>query len=224
MKESTKSSIALLGLIAAYISIVGYAIYFQRHKPKPVMISTPPITVRSIEDLVFNSSETVVYLPAPQDPPPSVVKVGPYHWTLTYAKLEPGTFGEDWPMLLEIRLNPKLPPDQLKETLLHELFHASIFIGSGGVMPGSLEAMDPKIDDVFIEQTAPTLLQVLRDNPELVKWLQKEKHEERIHTTTSLVLVPAITGSGTETSSPTFVCDASNCHQRSASRPGRVQE
>lgn len=101
--------------------------------------------------------------------PPSTIQVGPYQWTVRFVKTG-DEFGEIIYRPLELRIGEDLPPDQVKETMLHEIFHATMFVGGGGTS-GPVMHGETMTDDQFIEQSAPTMLQVFRDNPDLVKWL-----------------------------------------------------
>lgn len=112
----------------------------------------------------------MVYVAAPTDHPPAVIAIGPYHWTVRYTKFGPGEFARSYPKKLEIDIDASLPHDQLEETLLHEIMHGCEFIGNGGTVVEE----ERLTDDQFIEQTAPMLLQVFRDNPELVAWLARK--------------------------------------------------
>ena len=117
----------------------------------------------------LDAEKPTVYAEAPPNHPPSVIKVGPYHWHVRYVDFGAGEYARSYPKRLEIQLDPSLPVDQLKETVIHELLHTCLFIGNRGVSGGD----DMGLDDQYIEATSATLLQVLRDNPELVAWLEK---------------------------------------------------
>lgn len=112
--------------------------------------------------------------PAPtlKDKPPSTIKAGPFTWNVRFVKTG-DAFGEIVYRPLELRIAPDLPPDQLKETMLHELLHASMFVGGGGTS-GPVIHGEEMTDDQFIEAAAPTMLQIFRDNPELVAWLARK--------------------------------------------------
>ncbi len=101
--------------------------------------------------------------------PPDTIIIGPFHWNVRYLKSMPMRYGMEVPESLQLQIDPGLPPDQTKETLVHEILHACIFVGNRGSKPSMIET-----DDEYIEASAPTFMQVLRDNPELVKWLQEK--------------------------------------------------
>lgn len=109
------------------------------------------------------------YAAAPANHPPSVIVVGPYHWRVRYVDFRGDYYGRSSYSELEIYIDPSLPLDQLKETVLHEVMHACLFVGNSGSSPGRLIS-----DDGFIESSVPTLLGVMEQNPELVHWLTQK--------------------------------------------------
>lgn len=217
MTVKSKEGLALL-IVLLFIGVFSVAVW--RNKPKPVEPT-------NILDAPITFTEVPIDLPAPKDAPPERIKVGPYHWTVKYNRLMPMIYGNSDLPTLTIRLDPYLPPDQLKETLLHEIFHACMFVGTGGQSTEGL----PYMDDQLIEATVPTLLQVMRDNPELVKWLQKEKHEERVMHSATTTPGRFFTGTGI----PPGFTDTVGCSHpiyregnafcpKAPRHPGRVQE
>ena len=96
------------------------------------------------------------------------VRVGPFDVaidTLTGEERDRcfGTFSET---TLTILLREKFQNDQqMAETLLHELLHAIFCVG--GVKP-----KDP--EERIISQTSTVMASVIRDNPNLMRWLQEK--------------------------------------------------
>lgn len=160
-------------LILAVTVVIGFLIGFYiadsiiRHL-KPPPSSGTAINVDPMIPEGFDDEKPPVYVEAPPNHPPAIIKAGPYHWRVRYVKFGSGEFARTYYKTLEIQLDPTLPVDQLKETLIHELIHSCIFVGNRGTSRG-----DMTDDDQYIEATAPTLLQIFRDNPELIVWLQK---------------------------------------------------
>lgn len=113
-------------------------------------------------------------------PMPTHVKVGLYVYTVTqdgeaWAKyVNDGTakdrMGFSDHNLLIIAVNPGVSPMQKADTLLHEVLHACWWNGS----IGSLEALSDNADheEFIISHMSPWLLMVLRDNPELLDYLE----------------------------------------------------
>jgi hypothetical protein len=106
--------------------------------------------------------------------PPSTVKAGPYRYrvvvdkaaidaerTATRKAAAQGSCNADTQV---ITLDPGLAPDTLAETLLHEVFHA-IYTTVGIGSEEKIQAHE------MIYRTTPTLLDVLRSNPDLVAFL-----------------------------------------------------
>lgn len=66
--------------------------------------------------------------------------------------------------------------DMLREVLLHEVMHAvstiSMVWNSWGIHSERFKDDWDGVEEVIVGGWAPPLLQVLRDNPEFVKWLQ----------------------------------------------------
>lgn len=58
-----------------------------------------------------------------------------------------------------LKLRPGMEPDKDKEVLLHEVLHACGYPTLCGK------------DEEFVDAIAPVLLQVMRDNPQLVEYL-----------------------------------------------------
>lgn len=102
------------------------------------------------------------------DQPPDQILIGPFRWNVRYVKLMPEHYGMEIPAKLELQIDPGLAPDQTRETLAHEVLHACIFVGNRGTKPSIMAT-----DDEFIEASAPTLMQVMHDNPALVAYLAR---------------------------------------------------
>lgn len=96
---------------------------------------------------------------------PVTVKVGPHVYTVrrttTAQSPDLGNCSYD---SLSIGVRQRLRKSKAQEVLLHEILHACTY--------PSFCAKDQATDEEFVEATAPTLLQVLRDNPELVEYLR----------------------------------------------------
>lgn len=159
-------------LFMLVVVLIGFAAGFfgYRHYRHPVKPSSSEFFVVDPSMLgALDVEKPTVYAEAPANHPPSVVKVGPYHWHVRYVEFGAGEYARSYPKKLEIQLDPTLPVDQLKETVIHELLHTCLFVGNRGVSGGD----DLVLDDQYIEATSATLLQIFRDNPELVAWLEK---------------------------------------------------
>jgi hypothetical protein len=109
-------------------------------------------------------------------PMPPVVQVGPYRFTvrcdtpsIAVKSQESGNkkpMGLTDTLNLTIDIDPKCAPDQRADTLLHEVLH-TIICTVGGWEKGWTE-------EDAISALSPTLLDTLRRNPDLVRYLLGE--------------------------------------------------
>ena len=96
---------------------------------------------------------------------PARLRIGAQWWQVRRAKLDGDRqkYGETDERRLRITLAPWVGPGQARDTLLHEVLHAI----------WSQTALDQDEDEQerIVRSFTPWLLQVLRDNPELVEFL-----------------------------------------------------
>lgn len=110
-------------------------------------------------------------LAAPEDAPPSRIKVGPHVYKVRYttrkALSSQGAIALTNLVDRIIWLNPH---DDLRYELTHELTHCAKDVGSDG------ERLQGQFDgeENFVEETSPTWLRIIQDNPELVEWLTRK--------------------------------------------------
>lgn len=107
-------------------------------------------------------------------PPPARVKVGPHRYKVAISSAEVNAEGAaqgnalsgctDVPAC-EIWLAPGQAPTQMRDTVLHEVMHAI-----WSVTGLSSEHTDG-FEEALIQRLTPALLELLRRNPALVKWL-----------------------------------------------------
>lgn len=101
---------------------------------------------------------------------PRSVKVGPHTYELrndkrARADLEAKHLvGEADTSALVIRLDDRLAESALAETALHEILHC-IWDQT------PLRVMDEDLEESIVSAFAPVLLDVLRSNPQLARWL-----------------------------------------------------
>lgn len=165
--------VALIALLTVGVSAVGvyegYR-YGEAHPDTPaITITIPELPSENVSPLdAFNSKPAS----KPADAPPvDKVRIGPYDYTIQYRTEDemPGYYGLTSKPHNTILLRNDIPSGELRETLLHELFHACA--ESNNLLHGqSTYDNDPDNDD-YIERVAPWLLQVIQQNPELVAWL-----------------------------------------------------
>lgn len=112
-------------------------------------------------------------------PVPSIIKVGPYYYTVVASKVaisevrhiaHDNRTGETDFDNQRITVDPALALDTFAETLLHEVMHA--IQNTVGIDP-----KDKVMAHEMIYRTGPTLLGVLRDNPDLVAFLMRGKEK-----------------------------------------------
>jgi len=100
---------------------------------------------------------------------PRTIKIGPHTYKIVRKTLEelPDELGSTDFDLTEIRIRKNLRATKAKEVLLHEALHCCTYPS----FTGAYET-DPKLDaEDFVNCVAPVLLQVLRDNPDLLAYL-----------------------------------------------------
>lgn len=101
---------------------------------------------------------------------PAVVYVGPVDYEIKQPK-QFDLLGETLAEQATIKLRRKQSESTKRVTLLHEILHA-IFWESGY---RQIEDMSAKREERIIQALAPWLVSVIRDNPDLVKYIQSEE-------------------------------------------------
>lgn len=99
---------------------------------------------------------------------PEQLKVGPLDWTVrvdTDAKL----YGKTRHKATEIVMCPQSPAS-MRDTLLHEALHAVWWVAGGE----KLLDMDKDAEEQLIRLLSPWLLCLLRDNPDMIKFLLED--------------------------------------------------
>lgn len=184
-KPPVEIPVEFVVLIATLVFTLLATVLLQLPAPTQIPIrsaATPNDSVPDARYLFVDSAETpftsVMAPPvdplmapdaaAPPDPPPTAIQVGPFgyriHWRTD--KTLPDAYGATYYPQTIILLQNGLSPSQLRETLTHELLHACTGVGN------YLHTNDDVIND---EAVAPTLLQVIHDNPKLMRWLAERK-------------------------------------------------
>lgn len=105
---------------------------------------------------------------------PTSVRVGPYTYVVKVdadrikeLEKESNTdlYGITTHGHLEIALQPDVADMVLRETLLHEVLHAVLF------NTGISDRMTDKAEEHLVRALSPALFSLLRENPELVRYL-----------------------------------------------------
>lgn len=175
--ESTDGSlsgpaVAILTVLAVIaIEFIAWAIHDAWKKPETTSTglyvtaastSAPTTVIYRTEDSSDDDDPgSAKWTTPPKNAPPSVITIGPHTYTVKYRRMGPLGQTDEEKSILWLRNN--LSRSQLRETLLHEVMHASIGVGNW--------YRHVQGEDSQIESVAPVLLMVLRDNPALVKWL-----------------------------------------------------
>lgn len=101
--------------------------------------------------------------------PPSPTRVGPYRYAVERTNMDDndavGTCLTEQEL---IRVHDGLSFIKERETILHEHFHA--VWAERGILPGA----DDRTEELVIGPLATGALQLLRDNPRLVRYLTEE--------------------------------------------------
>ena len=121
----------------------------------------------------FVADEETDTVPAPHDHPPLRIICGAHIFRVVYAS-------HDWMMRKKqpayamsqmdkelIILDRQRTAVEVREDVLHELMHIALW-EAGGKLSGLATE-----EESFIKPAAPSLRDILADNPQLVKWLTK---------------------------------------------------
>lgn len=94
---------------------------------------------------------------------PQTVKIGPHVYSIVRkSKSELSDHGECDYNTLQISIRKRLRLSKTQEVLLHELLHGC---GYPNLTAGTFE------EEKFVDGISPNLLQVLKDNPDLLAYL-----------------------------------------------------
>jgi hypothetical protein len=96
---------------------------------------------------------------------PKTVKVGPHYYSVVRSApgIPANLSGECSFDKLRIFVRERLRRSKVQEILLHEILHACTY--------PNLNSEEKMTDEAFVNGVSPLLLQVLRENPHLVKFL-----------------------------------------------------
>ena len=97
---------------------------------------------------------------------PKKIRIGPNDVEVEYVSLNGELFGDYSFINNLIRVDKTLRGGPLVDTMIHEMLHAIWRLG---------QLKDVKeTEERAVSVTASYLAQIIRDNPELIAWLQKE--------------------------------------------------
>lgn len=111
---------------------------------------------------------------------PQVIKVASHYYTVTWLTHSEWATRHDEPSdgctlaskhEIHMRLHDGVGESHYQQVLLHEVLHA-VFNASGlALMPEAYEGDDEVVEERIVLTTAPVLVMVLHDNPDLVRYL-----------------------------------------------------
>lgn len=100
---------------------------------------------------------------------PQTVKVSNHDYLIAWGEIQTDTneflYGRTVPRLTVIQINDQVAKSQQRDTLLHELLHAAI-------NETHLKFGEDAEEEVIRVMT-PLLLQIIRENPKVVRWLRE---------------------------------------------------
>lgn len=102
--------------------------------------------------------------------PPATILIGHAYFDIAFdphLNEDSDAVGLTGPETQRILLDPKLGPDVERETVLHEALHGIYFQAGLRLEPWSKD----KVEEKIIWSMAPKILELLKDNPELVEYL-----------------------------------------------------
>lgn len=95
---------------------------------------------------------------------PQTVKIGPHVYSIVRkSKRDMEDLGQCDFNNVQISIRKRLHLQKAMEVLVHEILHGCTY--------PSMAAVSNKTDEDFVDVTAPMLLQVLKDNPDLLAYL-----------------------------------------------------
>jgi hypothetical protein len=107
-------------------------------------------------------------------PLPASVKIGSHHWSVTEVKRKNQPDGEHYGFTNDkdasITIDSEMPESIKRVTLVHEILHAIRFTFGGSYSPSKGTTYE-EWEHYFIGLYEEPMTMVLRDNPELVKYL-----------------------------------------------------
>jgi hypothetical protein len=170
MRRSVLTGVLCL-VSAAFLAAMMYIARWEERRTELVAITagTQALSFRTNVPPAIDPFKSPDATPPVDDLPPSRIVVGPFVFQIHYrtAKTMPNQYGYTSMFEEKILLRRDLGFGQRRETLWHELEHCAIFLSHSTNNDGFED------EDEFIEANAPTLVTVLRDNPQLTKWLAK---------------------------------------------------
>jgi hypothetical protein len=113
-------------------------------------------------------SKRIPKLQKPLAPLPSSVKIGFRNYTIN--ELKENAFNDegeallgrhDWKGVIEI--NPHFQPEEVVNSFIHEILHGIVDVYNIGI--------DKEAEELYVRQLANPLTALLKDNPDLLKWI-----------------------------------------------------
>lgn len=109
--------------------------------------------------------------------PPETVKIGSFSYAVKVKK-KLSALGRTRHRFGLIYLAGDQHVDQARDTLLHELIHAAIWVGGSMRMLGATDSdIADELEENICRLLAPQLLGIIRDNPDLLAFLRGDESE-----------------------------------------------
>jgi hypothetical protein len=165
------------------IVIVGAVLVCGCHERKPLQLPpkegtitwTPSASFADLCRRLDGEYGRPPELHAPAGHPPLKIVIGANEWTVHYTTVAALDRRSAWAFEdaghHRIWLPARTKEKEAQELLLHEILHATLAESRDAVM-GEKPTYGPD-ENSFIAPMTPFLLEVLRDNPELVEWLRR---------------------------------------------------
>lgn len=96
---------------------------------------------------------------------PALLRLAGWDWRVRRAKMADGAYGEADPVTRVMTISPKQPRLDELDTVLHETFHA--------VLRSQGRPYDPGPEELYVQALATGLVGALRDNPDLLRYLNE---------------------------------------------------
>ena len=158
----------IVGLLVA--SPVGIAVWKAKHNAVPILKTEVFTAVANLTDEDFSFPPEV---PAPVGHPPLRIVAGRFVYTVHYTTKEFLSHNFCWAFTRHSDHTIWLQRDyDSRETVTHELLHVAAWVGKNEdqiFFEGTPTGLQSNHD--FIVPASSVLLEILRDNPKLTRWL-----------------------------------------------------
>ena len=99
--------------------------------------------------------------------PPAFLVIGPFRYSVMFDEVEAESLAVTDTDTLVMTLDPKMPDSKMATILLHEILHTLTEV------TGLAQEWSAAKEEEVVGRLAPALGAAIRDNPQLIKYLQE---------------------------------------------------